>query len=36
MEFLVLGGTDFPKEIVSTMLYPTPLSDAQAIQLTTL
>ena len=34
MEFLIGNGTDTPKYIKSTYLYPTPLTDAECIALT--
>ena len=34
MEFLIGNGTDTPKSIKSTYLYPTPLTDAECIALT--
>lgn len=36
MEFLNGSGTDVPKYIKSQLLFPTPLSDSECIQLTTL
>lgn len=36
MEFLNGGGQDVPKYIKSTMLFPTPLTDTECINLTTL
>jgi hypothetical protein len=36
MEFLNLRGTDVTKSINSTMLFPTPLTDTECINLTTL
>jgi hypothetical protein len=36
MEFLNANGQDVPKYIKSTMLFPTPLTDAECISLTTL
>lgn len=36
MEYLIGGGSDVPKYIKSMLLFPTPLSDSELIQLTTL
>jgi len=36
MQNLSLLGTDVPKSINSTMLFPTPLTDTECINLTTL